>query len=136
MGSLATRDEPRAPTAADGHAIEAALQRVQQPLDALQASLAARDLPGIEQHANELQRALTRALDDFSRAARRGGLPLPWRQRLTMATAQVSAQRDALARASAALGRAIGVLMPGHGSAVYSASGNPQHLRGGTSLEA
>ena len=45
------------------------------------------------------------------------------RRRLALAGAQVAAQRDALARATAALDRAIDVLMPSPGTALYSAGG-------------
>jgi len=48
----------------------------------------------------------------------------------------VAAQRDALARATAALDRAIDVLMPGQGSALYSQSGAPHPRRSRSSVEA
>jgi len=127
---------PRPDSLASDAELEAALQRVEQRLDDLQASLGARDLPGIELRAAELQRALSQALTSFSRVARRGGPALPLRRRLALAGAQVAAQRDALARASAALERAATVLMPGDDAALYSASGTQQHLRSGASLAA
>jgi hypothetical protein len=69
-------------------------------------------------------------------AARRGGPPLPLRRRLGLASAQVAAQRDALARASAALDRAIDALMPQPGSMLYSASGAPHPRRSHSLLQA
>ena len=90
----------------------------------------------IELHAGELQKALSQAVERFMQAARRGGPPLPLRRRLGLASAQVAAQRDALARATAALDRAIDVLMPGHGSALYSPSGAHPPRRSRASLEA
>ena len=125
-----------AATPAVGADLEALLQRLEHHLDALQSSLSTRDMPGIESHAAELQRALSQAAQRFTRAARRGDASLPLRRRLGLASAQVAAQRDALARASAALERAIDVLMPGAGSALYSPNGAPLHLRSAGSLQA
>jgi len=136
--AAALRKETVTPVVAEGVAsaeLEAALQRVEQHLDDLQSALSARDMPCIELHAGELQRALSHAVERFMQAARRGGTPLPLRRRLGLASAQVAAQRDALARATAALDRAIDVLMPERG-AVYSASGAPAPLRSRSSLEA
>ncbi|HSW26086.1 MAG TPA: hypothetical protein VLJ62_25210 [Burkholderiaceae bacterium] len=139
MGYAAVRSEAATPSVAAGVSsaeLEAVLQRVEQHLDDLQSALSARDMPCIELHAGELQKALALAVERFMQAARRGGPPLPLRRRLGLASAQVAAQRDALARATAALDRAIDVLMPGHGSALYSPSGAP-HPRGSrASIEA
>lgn len=116
--------------------LEAVLQRVEQHLDDLQAALGARDMRCIELHAGELQRALARALERFRLAARRGHTPPELRRRLSLAGAQVAAQRDALARATAALDRAIEALMPASGDTVYSASGTHAPRRSPTALEA
>jgi hypothetical protein len=139
MGHAAVRSDAATPGAADlssNTELEALLQRVEQHLDDLQSALSARDMRCIELHAGELQRALAQAVERFMQAARRGGTPLPLRRRLGLASAQVAAQRDALARATAALDRAIDVLMPGQGSALYSQSGAPLHRRGRSSVEA
>jgi hypothetical protein len=114
--------------------LEAALQRVEQHLDDLQSALGARDMPCIELHAGELQRALAQAIERFRRAARMRTTPLELRRRLALAGAQVAAQRDALARATAALDRAIDALMPSSGAAVYSATGTHGPRRGPTAL--
>jgi hypothetical protein len=136
MGHAVMRSETLPSPDALGE-LEAVLQRVEQHLDDLQAALSARDMPCIELHAAELQRALSNAMERFMQAARRGGSPLPLRRRLALASAQVASQRDALARATAALDRAIDVLMPGSMPALYSASGTAQHPRSGAgSLEA
>ncbi|MCW5657923.1 MAG: hypothetical protein KIT60_09475 [Burkholderiaceae bacterium] len=103
--------------------LEAVLQRVEQHLDDLQAALGARDMRCIELHAAALQRALSQALERFRHAARHGATPLDLRRRLALAGAQVAAQRDALARATAALDRAIDVLIPTSAVAVYGADG-------------
>ncbi|WKB54476.1 hypothetical protein [Eleftheria terrae] len=89
-------------------------------LQALGQALLARDSSAVEQSASELHRALTHAVDTFSRAARSGGIPPALRQRLVSATGQVAAQRESLARATAALDRAMDVLMPRSQEVVYS----------------
>ena len=67
--------------------------------------------------AADLHAALAAAVDHFARAARSGGVPLQLRQRLAAASGQVAAQREALARATASLDRAMDVLMPRTASA-------------------
>jgi hypothetical protein len=116
--------------------LEAVLQRVEQHLDDLQTALGARDMRCIELHAVELQRALAQAVDRFRHAARRGAAPLELRRRLALAGAQVAAQRDALARATASLDRAIDVLMPSSAGTVYSAAGTHAPRRSPTALQA
>jgi hypothetical protein len=138
MGQPAHVIPPASPAgvAVSNNELEAVLQRVEQHLDDLQTALGARDMRCIELHAGELQRALSLALDRFRHAARRGVPPLELRRRLALAGAQVAAQRDALARATAALDRAIEVLMPSSGTAVYSAAGTHAPRRSPTALEA
>jgi hypothetical protein len=120
-----------------GAEMEGALQSVEQHLDDLQQALSARDMPRVEEYAGELQKALARAVERFAQGARHGGTPLALRRRLGLAGAQVAAQRDALARATAALDRAIDLLMPGHReAALYSPSGMQQPSRGHAPLEA
>ena len=111
-----------------------ALQRVAElepPLAALEAclshlaqALCSDDAAAIETRASELHRALAQAVGHFSRAARQGGVPRPLRQRLALASGRVAAQREALARATAALDRAIEVLLPDVAlPGVYGAAG-------------
>ncbi len=101
-------------------------------------SLRERDVQAIEQQAQELHRALARAVECFMHAARHGGVPEPMRLRLARASAQLARQREALARATAALDRAIEVLMPGASPAgkVYTASGLAEPLHRGGSYSA
>ena len=111
-----------------------ALQRVAElepPLTALEDALAglaqalcSNDATAIEERAADLHRALVHAVSHFPRAARQGGVPGALRHRLAVASGQVAAQRESLARATAALDRAIDVLLPDHPShGVYGASG-------------
>jgi len=120
-----------------------ALQRVAElepPLAALESCLGGlaqalcdNDPTAIEGRATELHRALAQAVGHFSRAARDGGVPSLLRQRLALASGRVAAQREALARATAALDRAIDVLLPDHPlHGVYGAGGAAERsLRSG-----
>lgn len=113
--------------------LEDALNGVESRLAELGAALRARDASAIELQATELQRDLARAVEQFSRVARSGPIPPALRARLAIAGAGVASQREALARASAALDRAIDVLLPRNGHTLYSnAGGNDRSgLRGG-----
>lgn len=104
--------------------LEPTLAALEQGLAALARAMCDNDAAAIESRAAELHRALAHAVDHFSRAARQGGVPGALRQRLAMAGGQVAAQRDALARATASLDRAIEVLLPRPASQpVYGAGG-------------
>ncbi len=103
--------------------LETPLAAVEERLAALGIALYQNNAEAIETEAAELHRALAAAVAHFSRAAREGGVPPPLRQRLALAGGQVAAQREALARATAALDRAIDVLLPGLGGNVYAATG-------------
>lgn len=114
-------------------ALERAAQELERPLAALETRLAAladalreRDASRIETEAGELHRALAAAVDHFGRATRRGPIPPALRRRLMNAGAQVAAQREILARATASLDRAIDVLMPGPAGSVYAAGGTAE----------
>ncbi len=115
--------------------LESAVANVEQGLACLAESLRERDARAVEARANELHRALASAVQRFMHAARHGGVPEPMRRRLARASAQVALQRETLARATAALDRAIDVLMPdaAPGNALYGARGLPDSpLRGGS----
>jgi hypothetical protein len=112
--------------------LETTLAAVETQLASLGESMRANDPVAIDHHASELHRALTRAVDHFSRAARSGPVPSPLRERLKLAGGLVATQRESLARATAALDRAMDVLMPrDRAAAVYSAGGTDRGLRGG-----
>jgi hypothetical protein len=105
--------------------LEAPLAAVEARLGALRVALVSQNLQAIDTEATALHRALAAAVHHFSRAARQGGVPAPLRQRLAVASGQVAAQREALARATAALDRAIDVLLPAQPAGmVYNDSGN------------
>jgi hypothetical protein len=114
--------------------LETPLAAVEQRLAALGTALQRNDARAIESEANELHRALAAAIHHFSRAAREGDVPLALRRRLAMASGQVAAQREALARATAALDRAIDVLLPPQAGGVYAASGSAERGATGAGL--
>jgi hypothetical protein len=120
-----------------GADLEATLAAVEIRLHALGVALLESNSSNIELHSIELHRALARAVDHFTQAARHGALPAPLRQRLMRASSQVAAQRESFARATAALDRAIDVLLPREGGGVYSAQGAPDRNSGrGGSIQA
>jgi hypothetical protein len=118
--------------------LEAPLTTLEAQLDALGQALRDQDAQAVERVAGELHAALSCAVDQFSRAARGGAVPLPLRQRLAAAGGQVAAQREALARATASLDRALDVLMPptpeAAGGGFYGAAGSADRPTGRGSL--
>lgn len=116
------------PAPAGGGDLEPLLARVENHLELLGEALVQRDADAIETHATELHRALVTALDGFAQAARQGPVPNPLRTRLAKAGGQVAIQRECLARATAALDRAIDAMMPRDASGVYSSAGTSTRL--------
>ncbi|GAB4559265.1 MAG: hypothetical protein IV105_01990 [Rhizobacter sp.] len=112
--------------------LETTLAAVETQLASLGESLRANDSVAIDHHATELHRALARAVDHFTHAARSGPVPPPLRERLKLASGLVASQRESLARATAALDRAIDVLMPrDRAASVYSTAGAERAMRSG-----
>jgi hypothetical protein len=110
--------------------LETTLAAVETQLASLGESLRANDSVAIDLHATELHRALARAVDHFARAAKSGAVPPPLRERLKLAGGLVASQRESLARATAALDRAMDVLMPRErASGIYSATGTDRTVR-------
>lgn len=92
--------------------LEAPLEAVEQRLDALAGALQRQDAQAVDSVAAELHAALAAAVNDFAHAARNGGVPPSLRQRLALAGGRLAAQREAMARATASLDRALDVLLP------------------------
>jgi hypothetical protein len=124
------------PVHADSPELEEKLAAVESQLAALGESLRQRDSAGIDVHATELHRALAQAVDHFSRAARSGAVPPALRMRLASASGQVAAQRESLARATAALDRAIDVLLPRESAGLYSTLGGADRSARGGGVQA
>ncbi len=109
---------------APNHELEHSVATVESRLMALGEALHLHRAEAVEAEAAELQRALAAAVDQLRRSARAGQLTPQLRQRLALASGHVAAQRESLARASAALDRAIDVLLPSPAPRVaYSAAG-------------
>jgi hypothetical protein len=124
--------KPLTPRPATGPALEDTVSAVELRLAALGDALRASDASAIDAQASELHRALARAVDHFALAARSGAVPPALRRRLVMASGRVAAERESLARATAALDRAIDVLMPRDAATLYSAQGSTERgPRGG-----
>lgn len=102
--------------------LETPLGRVEEHLQELQVALRGEDPDALESAATGLHRALAAAVEHFRFAARHGGIPQSLRLRLASASARVAAQREALARATASLDRAIEVLLPSS-APTYGADG-------------
>lgn len=134
----ATAPSAAAPQALAGSHLEPLLAGVEQRLAALAKAMRQRDIPTIEAQADALHRALAQAVESFVQATRNGGVPEPMRLRLAHASGQLARHREALSRATAALDRAIDVLMPGALPAgrVYLASGLTQPPQAGNALSA
>ena len=115
---------PRRDAQPAGPELEARLSAVESQLAELGNALRTRDSVAIDRHAVELHRALASAVNQFSVAAKDGPLPHALRRRLADAGGQVAAQRESLARATAALDRAIDVLLPREGASLYSPNGS------------
>ena len=117
-------------------ALETALAAVEGQLGALGVALRERDAAGIDRHATELHRALATAVEQFARAARSGSVPQALRHRLASAGGEVAAQRESLARATAALDRAIDVLIPRDSAVLYSTFGSAERGASSGSISA
>lgn len=123
-----------APPASATVDLEPPLQRIEAGLASLGAALRNGDTQEIELQASALHRALAEAVDRFALAARAGHVPQDLRRRLAQAGGQVAAQRETLARATAALDRAIDALLPREAADVYGAPGQIERPRLGGSL--
>jgi len=104
--------------------LEARVNAIELSLSSLGEALRSRDNTAVDVQASELHHALSRAVDHFALAARSGPIPPALRRRLATASGQVAAQRESLARATAALDRAIDVLLPRDAAVQYSPYGN------------
>lgn len=114
------------------HTLEDAITSIEHRLAALGVALRDRDPQAIDAQSQGLNSALAGAIQRFSQASKQaGGVPPQLRRRLALAGGQVAAQRESLARATAALDRAIDVLIPPAAQpAAYGARGGrdrPSH---------
>ncbi len=112
--------------------LEQSLDAVESQLARLADALLQRDLRAIDIESSELHRSLARAVEHFSSEARNGPIPPSLRRRLASTSGQVAAQRESFARATAALDRAIDILLPRETPSLYGAQGGrPRQSLGG-----
>ncbi len=113
--------------------LEQSVARVESRLGALGEALRVHHAEAVASEAAELQRALATAVEQMRRGPGAGLLSPQLRERLALAGGRIAAQRESLARASAALDRAIDVLLPSAAPRVaYSATGlNERPAHGG-----
>ena len=116
--------------------LEQTLAAVESRLVLLGDALRARDPEAIDHHATELHGALVRAVDCFTLGARQGPAPAARRRRRALARGRGAAPPESLARATAALDRAIDVLIPRDTPALYSAVGARERAPLGGSIQA
>ncbi len=121
--------------AANADPLNEILTVVELNLAALGEAVRGRDADAIDRNAVSLHRSLAIAIDRFSEAARRGRIPEPLRTRLAVASGQVAAQRESLARATAALDRAIDVLLPRElNTGAYGSAGRHERSSFGSAI--
>jgi hypothetical protein len=119
--------------------LETSLAAVERRLSARAEAVERHDSAAVENEAAALHRVLAAAIRHFTLAARSNGVPPVLRRRLAAVSGQVAVQRDAMARATASLDRAIDALLPGQGgvaAAVYTAAGTTERGVGAGSIEA
>lgn len=102
--------------------LEALIQALEDQLQSLAQAMRERDSAAIAAGAARLQRSLQQAMTVLSSATAQGAdLPHGLQPRLARLQGAVAAQRESLARASAAVQRAMNVLMPAAPPLVYAA---------------
>ena len=113
-----------APSPRAGHdPVREAIVDIETRLAAMQRALLAGDAPTIDAEAYGLQRALAACAPLLPKARAASEVPDSTRAMLASVRARTAAQRDALARSSAATDRALAILMGQGGPEVYSATG-------------
>lgn len=106
----------------------AGVARIESCLDELDAALASGDADRIENHAQNLQRALSEGLAVFQQAAPDALTP-DLRQRLQAAQSRSQSQLQAVHRVLASTGRALGALFPQDGNDTYGDLGQSPAAR-------
>jgi len=109
-------------------ALETSLAAVELAIATLGQTLAGRDIAAVESASTALHDAMRAAMNQFAQVARGGKMPVELRSRFALANARITAQREALIRASALVEQNLEILIPRPmaESSVYSASGASQ----------
>jgi hypothetical protein len=112
----------------DTSTLEASLAAVELAIATLGHTLSQPDIAAIETASTALHEAMRAAMNEFAKVARRGTMPAALRNRLAMANGQISAQREALFRATSMVEQNLEILIPRPmaETSVYSAAGASQ----------
>jgi len=124
----AARPAAPANAPAEVSALEASLAAVELAIATLGQTLATRDIVAVETASTALHEAMRAAMTQFAQVARGGRMPVELRTRFALASAQITAQREALIRASALVDQNLEILLPKPmaQTSVYSANGASQ----------
>ena len=126
--ATASRVPAQASLPPDTSALEVSLAAVELAIATLGQTLAQPDIVAIEAASTALHEAMRAAMTEFAKVARRGTMPVALRNRLAVANGQISAQREALFRATSLVEQNLEILIPRPmaETSVYSASGASQ----------
>ncbi|MBW8760004.1 MAG: hypothetical protein JF586_20600 [Burkholderiales bacterium] len=109
-------------------ALETSLAAVELAIATLGETLAGRDIGAVESASTALHDTMRAAMGQFAQVARGGKMPVALRSRFALANARITAQREALIRASTLVEQNLEILIPRPvaETSVYSASGPSQ----------
>ena len=109
-------------------ALETSLASVELAIATLGQTLAGRDIAAVESASSALHDAMRAAMNQFAQVARGGKMPVELRSRFALANARITAQREALIRASTLVEQNLEILLPKPmaEASVYSANGASQ----------
>jgi len=109
-------------------ALETSLAAVELAIATLGETLARRDIAAVESASSALHDAMRAAMNQFAQVARGGRMPVALRSRFALANARITAQREALIRASTLVEQNLEILLPKPmaQTSVYSANGASQ----------
>ena len=126
--SAASRVPAQASASPENSALEASLVAVELAIAELGHALTQPDIAAIEAASTALHDSMRAAMTQFAHVARRGTMPVALRTRFAMANGQISAQREALFRATSLVEQNLEILIPRPlvETSVYSASGASQ----------
>lgn len=119
---------PAQASAPDTSSLEVSLAAVELAIATLGHTLTQSDIAAIEAASTALHDAMRAAMGEFAKVARRGTMPVALRTRFALANGQISAQREALFRATSLVEQNLEILIPRPmaETSVYSASGASQ----------
>jgi len=109
-------------------ALETSLAAVELAIATLGETLARRDIAAVESASSALHDAMRAAMNQFAQVARGGRMPVALRSCFALANARITAQREALIRASTLVEQNLEILLPKPmaQTSVYSANGASQ----------